>query len=131
MQLSIKIGSLGANSETFVSENMIRERVKELVRKAIGEKSASAFAREMHVTHTTVANWVKGEHIPDLDSLAVIAKKAGITPEEAILYVLGKTSHGDIDSIERQIRALDSTKELVSVIKTATERLQAKCNRHG
>jgi len=103
---------------------MRKDRISELVSKAMQGKNASAFGREMGVSHTTVANWLKGEHMPDLDSLAVIAKKAGITVEEAILYILDKKAYGDIDAIQRQIRALDSTKELLSVIKTATDRLQ-------
>ncbi|MDX1977320.1 MAG: helix-turn-helix transcriptional regulator [Pseudanabaenaceae cyanobacterium bins.68] len=104
---------------------MNKTRVRELVKKALGDKSASAFAREMGVTHTTVANWLKGDHMPDLDSLTVIAKKAGITPEEAILYVLDKNTEGDVDSIHRQIRALHTTNELIRVIKIATDRLEA------
>ena len=102
---------------------MRKDRIGELVSKAMQGRSASAFAREMSVSHTTVANWLKGEHLPDLDSLAVIAKKAGITLEEAVLYILDKKATGDICSIQRQIRALESPRELISVIETATYKL--------
>ena len=102
----------------------VRKKLGEIVRTARGSMSQRAFAKIMEVSYTTIYSWEKGEYIPDIETLAVIAEKAGYTMEEMFNYVglKSQTEASDLNQIINQIRVMPLS-EVALIVQAGANRL--------
>lgn len=102
----------------------VRKKLGEIVRTARGSMSQRAFAKIMEVSYTTIYSWEKGEYIPDIENLAIIAEKAGYTIEEMFNYLGLKpqTEASDLSQIINQIRVMPLS-EVALIVQAGANRL--------
>jgi transcriptional regulator with XRE-family HTH domain len=104
-----------------------RERLTALVKQARGNKSKSAFAELLGVSHTAVGSWEQGLFLPDVKSLVKISELLGLSVEQLLGSIEGrplKESKSDLSRMVRQINSM-ALKELAVLDRALADRLGA------
>ncbi|MEH1808531.1 helix-turn-helix transcriptional regulator [Nostoc sp.] len=71
------------------------ERFREIVKRAMGDRSQTAFARELGVSSSTVQKWMAGNGYPSSENMDKIAKKAGLSGDALRSYLRGEEIASD------------------------------------
>lgn len=84
--------------EQVLMSDQFGERFREIVKRAMGDRSQTAFARELGVSSSTVQKWLAGNGYPSSENMAKIALSAGLSGLDALLnYLKGEEVVSDSD----------------------------------
>jgi len=104
-----------------------RERLAALVKKARGDMSKSAFGEMLGVSHTAVGSWEQGSCMPDVRIVMKISARLGLTVEEFISAVDGRSFQGEKKgfSYVRVVNEIDSmpTNDQLEVFRFLSDRV--------
>ncbi|QKQ75567.1 helix-turn-helix transcriptional regulator [Nostoc sp. TCL240-02] len=84
--------------EQAVMSDQFGERFREIVKRAMGDRSQTAFARELGVSSSTVQKWLAGNGFPSSDNLEKIAKSTGLSGVDALRNYLKGDMQSDSDA---------------------------------
>lgn len=101
-----------------------REKLSEVVKKARGNLSQRAYARQLGVSLRAVQGWENAESIPGPENMSRIADSAGYTLEELVRHLEGKPQPRvtDIDQMLMSIRHMPLT-QVALIAHAAVDRL--------
>jgi transcriptional regulator with XRE-family HTH domain len=114
-----------------------KQKIGEIVKVARGSMSQRGFAKILGVSYTALGSWEKGEYVPDIETLAQIAERAGYTMEELLNYLglKSQTETSDFNQIIKQIRVMPLSQvalivqaganRLASAMESAEEQIKA------
>lgn len=84
--------------EQVLMSDQFGERFQEIVKRAIGDRSQSAFARDLGVSSSAVQKWLAGNGFPSSDNLEKLAIAAGLSGVDALRsYLRGEEVKSDSD----------------------------------
>jgi transcriptional regulator with XRE-family HTH domain len=103
-----------------------KERLSEIVKRARGSMSKSAFGRLLGVSHTAITGWEEGLNEPSTENLKKIANKIGCTLGDLEKLIDGnlKVAPSEVDQIAVKIRYMPE-KEFAVIVRAVGDRLSA------
>lgn len=103
-----------------------KERLSEIVKKARGRMSKSAFGRVLGVSHTAVTGWEEGVNEPSTENLKKIAARMGCTFADLEKLIDGnlEVKPSEVDQIAVKIRHMED-KEFAVIVRAVGDRLSA------
>jgi transcriptional regulator with XRE-family HTH domain len=108
-----------------------RKKLADIIKKARGNDSLTAFGKRINVSYMAVSKWESGASMPDRENLEKIAVITGYTLEGLIEYLEGKKQRpSNIDSIISEIRNMEF-RQLAVVDKAISDRFLAIAENAG
>jgi transcriptional regulator with XRE-family HTH domain len=103
-----------------------KERLSEIVKKARGNMSKSAFGRALGVSHTAITGWEEGINEPSTENLKKIAAKMGCTLAdlEKLINDDLELQPSEVDQMAVKIRHMED-KEFAVIVRAVGDRLNA------
>ncbi|MEH1790349.1 MAG: helix-turn-helix transcriptional regulator [Nostoc sp.] len=83
--------------EQVLMSDQFGERFREIVKRAMGDRSQSEFARELGVSSSAVQKWLAGNGYPSSDNMDKIAKAADLSGDALRGYLKGEEVASNCD----------------------------------
>jgi len=120
------LGPSYKSSLVIVMNDLVRERLRDVLSEMQGSLPQRQFAKVLGVSHSSLASWLRGESFPSHDSLTKIASLAQISMDDLLSKLKGEVEVRRIHRAEDllpQINVL-SQKERIRLLKLIAEQIR-------